>query len=148
MPLPVVTATSAGGVVLDGEGRVALCARRSFKGVLQWGLPKGLVEPNETPEQAAIREANEETGLTVEVVTSLATIDYWFVEPGREGSPARRVHKFVHFFLMRATGGDPSLHDQETEEVALLPPQQSLARVSFDSERKVIEEALSRGGPR
>jgi 8-oxo-dGTP pyrophosphatase MutT (NUDIX family) len=135
------TARSAGGVIIDEAGRVVLTGRRSFAGALQWGLPKGLVEPGEAVPDAARREATEETGLEVEIVSPLPVIDYWYVEPS--GS---RVHKFVHYFLMRPTGGDPSAHDDETEEVVALEPAEALARASFRSERTVIEAALS-GSP-
>ena len=136
------TAVSAGGVITDPDGKVVLTARRSFKGKLQWGLPKGLVESGEDREAAALREAREETGLEVELVAPLTTIDYWYVQPARAGSPPRRVHKFVHYFLMRAVGGDPSAHDAETEEVVLLEGHEALERASFPSERRVIAEAL------
>ena len=133
-----MTQTSAGGVILDSQGRIALTARRSFKGDLQWGLPKGLVEKGEELAEAALREAREETGLEVELVGPLEVIDYWFVQPARGQDPPRRVHKFVHFFLMKAVWGDPSAHDSETEEVAILEPAEALAIASFDSEKKII----------
>lgn len=119
-----------------------LTARRSFKGELQWGLPKGIVEPGEDAEAAALREAREETGFEVETAGPLYTIDYWFVQPARGGEPAVRIHKFVHYFLMRPTGGDPSRHDAETEEVAVLAPEEAVARITFANERAVIEKAL------
>lgn len=138
-------AVSAGGVIIDEDDRVVLTARRSFKGALQWGLPKGIVERDESEQAGAEREAREETGLEVETVAKLDTIDYWYVEPARGKSPATRVHKFVHYFLMRATGGDPANHDTETEEVAFLPLPQALERTSFGSEKKLIEAAFARG---
>ncbi len=136
--MSTVTQTSAGGVILDSEGRIALTARRSFKGDLQWGLPKGLVEKGEQPAEAALRESREETGLEVELVGPLEVIDYWFVQPARGEEPPKRVHKFVHFYLMKAVGGNPSAHDSETEEVAILEPAEALALASFESERKII----------
>jgi 8-oxo-dGTP pyrophosphatase MutT (NUDIX family) len=141
----VATAVSAGGVIVDDRGRVVLTGRRSFKGRLQWGLPKGLIEPGEDPATAAAREAREETGFEVEVLMPLTTIDYWYVQPASGGNPPRRVHKFVHFFLMRPLGGDPADHDHETEIVDVLPPGEALDRVSFASERAVIRAAIDTG---
>jgi 8-oxo-dGTP pyrophosphatase MutT (NUDIX family) len=135
-----VRETSAGGVIVSEGGGVVLTARRSFKGDLQWGLPKGLIDEGETPAEAALREAQEETGLQVEMVRPLDVIEYWYVKPG---PAAVRVHKFVHFFLMRPTGGDPGLHDDETEEVAILEPAEALSRASFRTEKQVIKEAVS-----
>jgi 8-oxo-dGTP pyrophosphatase MutT (NUDIX family) len=143
----VVTAVSAGGVIVDDQGRVVVTGRRSFKGRLQWGLPKGLVERGEEPAAAAAREAREETGLEVEVLAPITTIDYWYVQPALGDEPPRRVHKFVHFFLMRPVGGDVNDHDQETEVVELLLPDDALARVSFPSERDVIRVAVAPASP-
>src|SRR6266516_3355207 len=61
---------SAGGVVLqpeDGGYEVALASRRTRRGDLAWGLPKGLVESGEEPAAAAVREVLEETGLVAEI---------------------------------------------------------------------------------
>lgn len=137
--LKTVTQVSAGGVILDEASRIVLTARKSFKGDIQWGLPKGLVEEGEEPAQTAVREAREETGLEVELIGPLDVIDYWFVQPKRGEEAARRVHKYVHFYVMRAVGGDPSNHDAETEEVAILEPPDALKRASFGSERKMIK---------
>src|SRR5919198_4821411 len=108
-------AISAGGVVLAElrpEADFALVARRSARGTLQWTLPKGQQEAGETVPETALREVREETGLEVELVGPLDTIDYWFVWAPEQ----TRYHKFVHYFLMRAVGGDLALHDREMEE--------------------------------
>jgi 8-oxo-dGTP pyrophosphatase MutT (NUDIX family) len=68
---------SAGGVVYrrsDDGAEIVLAARRTRRGDLAWGLPKGLIEPEETPEEAAVREVREETGLEAVVVASLGDI--------------------------------------------------------------------------
>jgi ADP-ribose pyrophosphatase YjhB (NUDIX family) len=52
----------AEAAIFDSEGRILL-VRRSDDGL--WCLPCGWVEPNESPEEAAVRETNEETGLDV-----------------------------------------------------------------------------------
>jgi 8-oxo-dGTP pyrophosphatase MutT (NUDIX family) len=132
---------SAGGVVYrrsDDGVEVVLAARRTRRGDLAWGLPKGLVEPDETPEQAAIREVQEETGLEAEVEASLGEIRYFYVWEGV------RVRKAVHFFLMRATGGDVSQHDHEMEDVRWFPLAVTLRRATYKGEREVLQRAAER----
>src|SRR3990172_12125905 len=99
--------TSAGGVVyrrVDSSVQIALAARRTRRGELAWGLPKGAVEPDETPEVAAVREVLEETGLEAEIEADLGTIRYFYVWEGV------RVRKQARLFLMRAIGGDIANH--------------------------------------
>src|ERR671938_363979 len=98
-----VDETSAGGLVVADDGvtgpRAALIGRTDRRGRLLWSLPKGHIEAGETPEDTAVREVAEETGIVGEVVAPLGIIDFWFVADGR------RVHKTVHHFLLRAIGG-------------------------------------------
>src|SRR5665647_1796968 len=78
---PAVEEVSAGGVVVDvheGVARVAVIARRNRAGRVEWCLPKGHGESNESLEQAAVREVAEETGIVGRVLAALGTIDYWF----------------------------------------------------------------------
>jgi 8-oxo-dGTP pyrophosphatase MutT (NUDIX family) len=131
-------ATSAGGVVVDGRGNVVLIARRSPKGTLQWTLPKGAVEEGETAEQAALREVREETGLEAELADKLGTIDYWFVWKPDD----TRYHKFVHYFLMRAIGGDLADHDDEVEDARWYPFEDALKAASFANERALLKKAV------
>jgi 8-oxo-dGTP pyrophosphatase MutT (NUDIX family) len=129
---------SAGGVVTrrnDGDVDVALAARRTRKGDLAWGLPKGLVEKGEAPEQAAVREVREETGLEAEILEPLGYISYWYVWEDE------RIRKMVTFFLMEATGGDVSQHDHEMEEIRWFPLQEAVRKASYPSERTVLRRA-------
>jgi 8-oxo-dGTP pyrophosphatase MutT (NUDIX family) len=138
VPMKTRSEFSAGGVVVrDGPGgvEVALAARRTRKGDLAWGLPKGVIERGEQPEQTALREVQEETGLQAEIIRPLGEISYWFVWEGE------RVRKKVAFFLMRTVGGDTSLHDHEMEEIRWFPLDQAIKKASYPSERDVIRRA-------
>jgi len=132
---------SAGGVVYRrrrGKIQVALAARRTRRGDLVWGLPKGAIEPEETPESAAVREVREETGLHARIEHSLGEIRYFYVWEGV------RVRKLVHFFLMRATGGNVADHDEEMEDVRWFPLAESAKAAAYKGERQVIERAVER----
>jgi 8-oxo-dGTP pyrophosphatase MutT (NUDIX family) len=132
---------SAGGVVYRREHDaidLALAARRTRRGQLAWGLAKGAIEQGESDEQAAVREVREETGLEAEVEADLGDIRYFYVWEGV------RVRKRVHFFLMRATGGDVADHDSEMEEVRWFPLRTAIKRAAYKGEREVIERAAKR----
>ena len=58
--------------------RAALIGRTDRRGRLLWSLPKGHIEEGETPEDTAVREVAEETGIIGEVVAPLGIIDFWF----------------------------------------------------------------------
>ena len=136
--LPRVDETSAGGLVLDLSGPVpmgALIGRTNRRGRLLWSLPKGHVEAGETSEQAAVREVAEETGIDGDIMGVLGTIDFWFVAEGR------RIHKTVHHFLMRATGGELSDADIEVTEVAWVAVAGDRRQLAYSDERDLLAEA-------
>ena len=130
---------SVGGVVTDPGGRVALIRTTNLAGATVWGLPKGHPKADETNLQAAKREVEEETGLTVifHDPPVMAEIDYWFI--GRDGE---RVHKRVDFYRMHAVGGNPEDHDDEVDEVALLDPPIARNRLTYENEKMVLDEVL------
>jgi ADP-ribose pyrophosphatase YjhB (NUDIX family) len=130
-----VDETSAGGLVVDRSGpvtRAALIARHDRRGRLVWSLPKGHLEGGETPEDAAVREVEEETGIRGTVLAPLGTIDFWFV------ADQRRVHKTVHHFLLEAEGGELSDADVEVVEVAWVALADVPATLAYADERRLI----------
>lgn len=129
---------SAGGLVVDLTGEIprgALIGRTDKLGRLLWSLPKGHIETGETAEQAAIREVEEETGISGEILAELGTIDFWFVADGR------RVHKTVRHYLLRATGGTLSDADVEVTAVAWVPLPEMGEQLAYPDERGLVETA-------
>jgi 8-oxo-dGTP pyrophosphatase MutT (NUDIX family) len=142
--LPTVEETSAGGIVVNtaqDAPRAAVIARLNRAGRVEWCLPKGHLENGETPEDAAVREIAEETGILGRIIGSLGTIDYWFSAEGR------RVHKSVHHYLLVAIGGELSVDgdpDREAIEAAWVPLSELGGRLAFPNERRIAREASSR----
>ena len=138
---PTRTEVSAGGVVYrreEGKVKILLAARRTRRGDLAWGLAKGGIEPDETPEGAAVREVREETGIEAVIEESLGATRYFYVWEGV------RVRKTVHFFLMRAIGGDVADHDDEMEDVRWFALARALKRAAYRGERDVLQRAAAK----
>lgn len=139
--LPTVEEVSAGGVVIeerDGVLKVAIIARINRGGRLEWCLPKGHPEGEEIYSEAAVREIEEETGIAGEILAPLGSIDYWFTVAGH------RVHKTVHHFLLRATGGFLTIEndpDHEAVDVAWVPITELGRKLSFPNERRITDLA-------
>ena len=130
---------SAGGVVYRKRTSGLEIAIIKVGPVIRWQLPKGIVDEGETPEQAAIREVREETGLNAKIESTLETIEYWYVS----GSKTDRVryHKFVHFYLMKYASGKTDDHDHEVIEARWVSAVEAIRMLSFKSERDLAEKA-------
>lgn len=136
--LPVITQVSAGGVAYRANSGVEV-ALISVGEQRRWQLPKGLVAPGETYPEAAVREVREETGLVTELLQPLEKAEYWFY--AHQDGQRVRIHKFVHFFLMRYLSGDVSDHDNEVNEARWVEIGQALQMLAFDSDRKMVQLA-------
>ena len=130
---------SSGGVVYrqqDGSLETVLCGRSE---PVRWSLAKGTPDPGETLEETALREVREETGLEVQLDSSLGSIEYWFSDRGSEV----RYHKTVHFYLMVPVGGDTAQHDPEFDVVRWFPVDEALETMAYNNEADVLRRALA-----
>jgi len=139
--VPTLDQVSAGGVVYRGSGADAEFVIVRVVPELRWQLPKGLIDEGETLEQAALREVREESGMTAEIVGKIETIEYWFTADW--DNSRRRIHKFVHFYLMRHVDGDGSDHDHEVDEVRWVTLDEALQTLKFKSELDLVRKAAT-----
>jgi 8-oxo-dGTP pyrophosphatase MutT (NUDIX family) len=104
-----------------------------------WALPKGFIESGETPENAALRETREETGLLGTIEAKIDTIKYSYTAKWEE--PPARIFKIVTFFLLRFTGGDTNDHDHEVERVEWFPVDEAIKQASYSQEKDILKKA-------
>ena len=132
---------SAGGVVFrvapepDGPSRILyLLIRDSYR---NWGFPKGHVEKGEPPEQAALREVAEETGLSeLSLRGEIDTIDWYFRFRGR------LIHKYCHFYLIESAS--EATHPQREEGITAcrwVPLDVALEMISYANARDILRRA-------
>ncbi|MCU1270739.1 MAG: hydrolase [Acidobacteriaceae bacterium] len=105
-------------------------------------LPKGLIDPGEKPDQTAVREVCEETGLTGRILAKLTDIKYTYV---RAWGDKQRVFKIVSFYLLQYESGtiDDVSHDMriEVKQAQWIPLEGAERRLAYRGERDVIRLA-------
>jgi len=125
-------------------------------GYHKWVLPKGLIERGESPQEAAVREVEEEVGVEAKIVdlTPLKTIEYYyFADLDTSGTTTRRVknyqetggsktriHKQVIFYLMEMEK-DLGKEGWEMEERQWVSYEEGMKLLAFPTEREVFGEA-------
>jgi 8-oxo-dGTP pyrophosphatase MutT (NUDIX family) len=128
--------TSAGGVVYrvhHGEP-LFLLIRDSYR---NWGLPKGHLETDESPDAAAEREVREETGLEALTLDGeIKTIEWYFRFRGK------LVHKVCHFYLMKTTSvRTKPQRDEGITACRWASYDDAMRLVSYDNAREVLTRA-------
>ena len=130
---------SAGGVVVRGADTIVIVpVRRAANGRAVVALPKGHIDPGETPIEAAAREVREEAGVEADPVDKLGDVRYWYQRSGK------RIAKEVAFFLCEYRSGDPADHDSEVEVARWMPLAEAEAALSYKGEREMVQRARER----
>lgn len=132
---PLKRQFSAGGVVYKAEGGNLEWLLIRPAGKNSWRLPKGLIDKGETSLEAAQREVEEEVGIETEVVGKIGQ-DKYFFNLGKD-----RIYKVVTYYLMRYLQEAKGPISWETEEIAWLPFEEALSRLTFKGEKEILQKA-------
>jgi 8-oxo-dGTP pyrophosphatase MutT (NUDIX family) len=136
-PPAIKRQVSSGGIVFRTSDRGIEVALVAVKRGTVWCLPKGLINKDEGPESAALREVREETGLTGEMVDKIGQISYWYFMKDKRA----RIHKTVHFYLLRYTGGSTEEHDYEVDEAKWFLIDEAISRLTYNNEKEMMQKA-------
>ena len=120
----------AAGVILVEEGRVLMTLRRYAPREGTWCLPAGFMESGETPEQTAVRELQEETGL-VGSLTGLFGVYAGFDDP--------RVRTILILYTADRAGGSLAPGD-DAIDARFFPLDSLPEEIAFGSHRKALGE--------
>ena len=134
----IIRETTAGGIVFrrNDTGEVEILLAQDAKD--RWTIPKGHIEPGETPRQTAEREINEETGLKeMKVLNHLGKTQFRY---RRQNS---LVLMTMHVFLVKALGDSDRLVKEEwMNGIAWLPFKEAVEKIEYDSLEKLMLLAM------
>ncbi|MEJ2287334.1 MAG: NUDIX domain-containing protein [Deinococcales bacterium] len=125
----------AGGVVFNGAGEVLLLRHANGS----WVFPKGHIEPGESPLETAVREIEEEAGVTARCNDAAETFTTTYRNPRGE---LRRIT----WFRMQTDAEAPVLREKLFPDGAFVAPQEALKRLSFQEDRNLLARLLGADG--
>ena len=128
---------SGGVVVKEDRGDVKVLLIKDGYG--HWTWPKGHMEEGETPEDTALREISEETGLkTLKVLEEIGKQEYWYT------FESVRIFKTVHIFLVKAKPGeDLKIQKEEISEGEWVKPEEALVRIEYEGSKEILKKAIN-----
>ena len=131
---------SAGGVIYKKTGGSFNVALIATKNRTVWTLPKGIIDKDESPEMAAVREISEETGLVGRIAGRLGDKSYWFFLRDENA----KCKKTVTYFLLEYISGEPSDNSPEVDEARWFPIEQAFEFLAYRSDRDILSMAKER----
>lgn len=118
----------------------AVQPRREHHPTEIWALPKGNIDAGEKPEETALREVAEETGLRARPVGKLGDIKYVYTWDGE------RIFKVVSFYLLAYASGRlgdiPPEHAHEVADTRWLPLADAPSVLAYGGEREMARKAI------
>ncbi|OGE26324.1 hypothetical protein A3C26_02875 [Candidatus Daviesbacteria bacterium RIFCSPHIGHO2_02_FULL_39_12] len=124
---------SAGGIVFNSKGQVLVTQHSQNK---HWSFPKGLIDPGQTSEQAAVREVKEEGGVEAEIIGKVGYSKYVYTLNGE------KIFKVVTYYLMKYKSGDIADHDFEVSDLGWFEPEEALKKLTFSQDKELLKKAL------
>ncbi|MDX9713910.1 MAG: NUDIX hydrolase [Dissulfurispiraceae bacterium] len=131
---------SAGGIVFRKLADSTEFALISIKNNSIWTIPKGIIDRDETTEQAAMREIEEETGLRSRIIEKLGQKSYWFFLKDENV----KCRKTVTYYLLEYIDGSINSHCCEVDDARWFGTDEALDAVSYKSDRDIIKSAINR----
>jgi ADP-ribose pyrophosphatase YjhB (NUDIX family) len=129
------TTESAGGIVLNPLNEVVVVSQHGDS----WSLPKGHVDPGETPREAAEREITEETGITqLAFIRELGSYERHKIGKGGEGEDASEL-KRIHMFLYKTLQQALQPVDEHNPEARWVPIEEVAALLTHPKDKEFFE---------
>ena len=139
MPIEQQAASSA---ILQRNGRFLLVRRKNPPSADMYAFPGGRAEPGETPEQTALREFSEETGLTVHSPIPFASYDL----EHRDVEGAVKSHFFLSVFLVEEYGTADPIAADDAESLGWFTAEEILLLNAPDSVKDCIMRLMQQSG--
>src|SRR3954462_10338910 len=128
---------------IEPRGRYGDKGEKKPKAKQTLALPKGNIDHGEKPQETALREVHEETGVEAEPIAKLGDVKYVY---NRSWSDGAKVLKVVSFYLFRYLGGMiGDIKEEMQREVAQamwLPLGEAPKKLSYKGEREIAAKAI------